>query len=90
MGSVTSVMGMGMGSQKNQQPSQRDFTTIDPFELETFPNLDPHEYLAADQALHYLIISVCLLMEQQQSVTARIFYGLDELCEDEKLLKLVE
>lgn len=70
--------------------SQRDFAAIDPFNLKGFPSLEPSEQLSASQALHYLLVSLALLMEQQQSVAARIFYGLDEQCADERLLKLVE
>lgn len=73
-----------------QARSKRAFATIDPFELEALPLLEPNEHLSADQCLHYLLVSLALLMEQQQSVSARIFYGLDENCSDEHSLKLVE
>lgn len=99
MGSVTSMISGGAAS--NLAPSapsstpstpigRCDYSSMDPFELHTFPSLDSGEHLVPGQALHFLIISLTLLMEQQQSVAARIFYGLDERCEDERLLKLVE
>lgn len=94
MSSVTlasSSVGIGSSAGMASLPvSQRDFTAIDPFSLKSFPSLEPSEQLSASQALHYLIVSLALLMEQQQSVAARIFYGLDEQCAEERLLKLVE
>lgn len=94
MSSVTSAsssVGIGSSAGMASLPvSQRDFTAIDPFSLKSFPSLEPSEQLSASQALHYLIVSLALLMEQQQSVAARIFYGLDEQCAEERLLKLVE
>lgn len=98
MGSVTMVgeklKGMTTqvvaGKPQSQIPSTRNFTIIDAFDISSFPTLQPNEALLPDQALHYLIISVVLTMEQQQSVAATIFYGLDETSADEHSLMLVE
>jgi hypothetical protein len=82
---------ISIGQQKVTIPTDRDLVTIQPFDVDNFPELESNEHLSADQLFHYLILSIALVMATQQDICATIFYGIqDEEIADERLLRLVD
>jgi len=77
--------------EKTAAPSERNFASIAPFDDAKFPELEASEFLTSDQALHYVIVAVSLLMARQQHACAKSFFGINpEDHSNERILKLVE
>lgn len=77
--------------EKATAPSERNFASLAPFDDAKFPELEANEPLTSEQALHYTVVAVSLLMARQQHVCARSFFGISaDDHSNERILKLVE